>query len=305
MTDTTDDVATEVTTDETAAKPAPPAGALNPAEDTPEPAVTPSAPDLASLRQALAGDDEKFGKVLGRYTTAEAMREGWKNAIAAAQEKSKPLSLADDATEEQVAEYRKAIGLPEKADEYPIAFRDGFETTDADSEVLGSLKEALHAKGGDPRTAAIAMEWYQDTLLQQVQDANAYAATKAEETQELLRGEYGSEYKGNIEAAKTFLQQHLGDQGVSDFLTAKLEDGSRVQDSPEVVKMMVNLSRDYYGGTGIVNGDVETTAKTLDEKLSAFMTMKTESPSEYYSDKVQQEVAALYEQKKRLDARKR
>lgn len=286
----------------------PPAGTMEPpAAPSSEPPAQATTPDIAAVRQALAGDDEKFAKQLGRYKTLDAMREGWQNAAKAAQTKSEPLKLADDANEEQKAEFRRALGLTDKAEEYPVAFREGYEVSDADKAALGTFKEAMHSSAGDPRTAAMAMDWYQDAVAQAQQDRDSAAAEKAKETQEALRVEYGGEYAGNIEAATGFMRTQLGEEGFNQVLETRFEDGTRLQDNPAFVKMMVNLAADYYGGTGIVTGDVETASKTVDEKLADLQALRTgsaEDQAKYFSDEVQQQVADLYKQKEKLAARK-
>ena len=263
-----------------------------------------SGPDLASLRQSLSAGDEGFAKQLDRYTSIEAMGKAWKSAVETAQKKQAPLTLPDDATDEQVAEFRKTLGLPEEAKDYPVSFAEGYEAGEADEALLGSFKEMLHAKGGDPRTAGIAMEWYQDLTATMEQDRNARMAEVRAATQQELRAEYGTEYEGNIAAAKELMRTQIGNEGTDAMMQLRLEDGSMLQDSPEFVKMMVQMGVDYYGSNGIINGDVETTAKTIDEKIAEFRDMQMKDPDKYHSDAVQAEVAALYAQKAKLDKRK-
>lgn len=282
----------------------PPAATMTPPAEPPATPAEPKALDIADLRTALAGDNETLSKQLGRYKTMDAMREGLENTMKAARQKSEPLTLPPDATDEQVEAYRKAIALPEKAEEYPVDFREGYEVSDGDKAALDTFKEAMHGKAGDPRTAALAMEWYQDAVVQAQQDKDAAAAEKAKGTQETLRGEYGSEYEANIEAATGFMRSQLGEDGFAEVLETRFEDGTRLQDNPAFVKMMVSLAGDYYGGTGIVTGDVETASKTIEEKLAEFTEMRLNKPDEYFSDKVQQQVAELHAQKERLAARR-
>lgn len=260
--------------------------------------------DIADLRAALAGEDEAFSKQLGRYKTVDDMRDGWKNTIQAAKSKSQPLRLADDATDEQKAEFRTVLGLGEKAEEYPVNFREDYEVTDADTEALGAFREAMHTGAADPRTAKLAMEWYQDATLQAKQDLDAAAAAKADEVQKLLRSEWGGEYEPNVAAAQSFMRAELGDEGFTEILETRFSDGTRLQDNVHFVKMMAKLAGDYYGGTGIITGDVETATKTLEQRLEDFGKMRSADPEKYYSAEVQEQVAELYAQRKRLAERR-
>lgn len=267
------------------------------------PAASESTLDLNAFRTALAGDDAGFAKQLDRYRTPADMGKAWRTAVQTAQQKQAPLALAADATDEQKAAYREAAGIPDTPDAYPINFREGFEAKEADTALLSDFKAKLHEAGGDPRTASVAMDWYQDVLAQSQQDRDARLAEVRKETQATLRAEYGNEYDGNISAASELMKVHLGEEGHKDMMDLRLEDGSMLQDKPEFVKMMAALGVDYYGSNGIINGDVETTAKSIDEKLTEFQKLQQDDPNKYYSDAVQAEVAAVYAQKAKLDAR--
>lgn len=269
-----------------------------------EPAAPDAGPDLGAIRQSLAGGDESLAKQLERYTSLEEIGKGFKNAQDLARKKQELPSLPDDATDEQFAEFRKTLGLPDEPDAYPVDFGDDFEVDDGDKALLGSFKEMLHKKAGDPRTASIAMEWYQDAVQQQKQDRAAVLAEREKETQAALRSEYGPEYDGNIAAASELMKSQMGAEKFDQMMDLRMEDGSRLQDHADFVKMMVNVGRDYYGSTAIIKGDVETTIKTLDEKIKEYSDLQMSDPNKYASEPVQAEVAKLYAQKEKLAARK-
>lgn len=269
-----------------------------------EPATPDAGPDLGAIRQSLAGGDEGLMKQLERYTSLEEIGKGFKNAQDLARKKQELPTLPDDATDEQFAEFRKTLGLPDEPDAYPVDFGDDFEADEGDKALLGSFKEMLHKKAGDPRTASIAMEWYKDAVQQQKQDRAAVLAEREKETQAALRSEYGPEYDGNIAAASELMKSQMGAEKFDQMMDLRMEDGSRLQDHADFVKMMVNLGRDYYGSTAIIKGDVETTARTIDEKIKEFNYLRKVDETKYFSDEVQSEVAKLYVQKEKLAARK-
>jgi hypothetical protein len=82
-------------------------------------------------------------------------------------------------------------------------------------------------------------------------------------------------------------------------------DGSRLQDNQAFVKMMAQVGSDYYGGNAIMTGDVETTAKTVEERINELLTLRNEDPDKYFSDEVQGKITALYNQRDKINARKK
>lgn len=259
--------------------------------------------ELQRLREALAGGDEKLLSSLERYKSVDAISKAFKEARAAAKQAGKPIVLSDKATPEEVKAYREAMGIPEEAKDYPVAFREGFQASDADKETLDSFKEYLHAKNADPRAASAALEWYQDFATAQQQQLSANLAKVAKETQSTLRNEWGGEYDGNLNAASELMKSHLGEDGFGEMMNLRLMDGSRLQDNIAFVKMMAQLGGDYYGGNAIMTGDIETTSKTLQERKDELMALRATDENKYFSDEVQGKLQKINAQLAKIGAR--
>ncbi len=259
---------------------------------------------LQTLREQLSGGDEKLLNHLGRYKSVDAISKAFREARQAAQNAGKSITLGDKATPEEVKAYREAYGIPEDAAAYPGDFRADFKPSDADKAILGEFKSAMHAKNVPPQAAAAALDWYQDFAQAQQQELDGNLVKVAKETQNALRSEWGGEYDGNIGAIQELMTSQLGKEGFDEMMGMRLMDGSRLQDNAKFVKMMAQISTDYYGSNAIFNGDIETTSKTIDEKLADYRKMQTDEPEKYRSPAVQEAVAALYAQKEKLDARK-
>ncbi|MBL0935517.1 MAG: hypothetical protein IBJ07_12305 [Rhizobiaceae bacterium] len=259
---------------------------------------------MQALREKLAGGDEAMLRQLSRYKSADAISKQFREAYNTAKNGKKPVTLTDKSTPEEVKAYREANGIPEDAAAYPGDFREGFTPTDADKAILGEFKVAMHGKNVPPSAAAAALDWYQDFAQAQQQELNANLAKVAKETQTALRTEWGGEYDGNISAATQLMTQHLGHDGFEDMMGLRLMDGSRLQDHAGFVKMMADIGVDYFGGNAILNGDIETTSKSIDERIAEYRKMQTDDPEKYRSPQVQEAVAKLYAQKEKLEARK-
>lgn len=286
-----------------------------PVAPNPDPAATPAsaqapapgaAPDAAlqSLREQLAGGDAAMMKQLERYRSTDeiskAFREGYKNA----KNGGRQIELTDASTSEEVMAYREANGIPQDATEYPGAFRDGFEVTDADKAILSDFKAAMHERNVPPKMAAAALDWYQDFAAAQAQDLNAQLARVAGETQKTLRAEWGGDYDGQIGAAQELMKAHLGQDGFGEMMSLRLMDGSRLQDSLPFVKMMATIGADYYGSNAILTGDIEATGKTLEAQQQELLALRVSDPEKYKSDAVQGKLTKIYAQLDRINARK-
>lgn len=260
--------------------------------------------DLQRLREQLAGGDDKLLKHLERYKSVDSISKTFKEARQAAQNAGKPIALTDKATPEEVKAFREAYGIPEDAAAYPGDFRADFKPSEADTAILGEFKSAMHAKNVPPQAAAAALDWYQDFAQAQQQELDGNLVKVAKETQSALRSEWGGEYDGNIGAVQELMTTHLGQDGFGEMMEMRMMDGSRLQDHPGFVKMMAQIATDVYGSNAIFNGDIETTSKTLDEKIAETRGVQTKDPEKYRSESYQQYCAGLYAQKQKLDARK-
>lgn len=261
--------------------------------------------ELQAFREKLAGGDEAILKQLGRYKSIDAISRGFREAYNTAKNGGPKLpALSDKSTPEEVKAYREAMGIPEDPTAYPGDFREGYQATEADKAILGDFKAAMHARNVPPAAASAALEWYQDFATAQQQELDGNLAKVAKETQAALRNEWGGEYDGNIGAAQQLMTTHLGKEGFEGMMGLRLMDGSRLQDNIAFVKMMAQLGADYYGGNAIMTGDVETTAKTVQERIDELLALRVSDPEKYKSDDVQQKITKLYGQRDKLKARK-
>ncbi|WAX94160.1 hypothetical protein N7E70_021145 [Aminobacter sp. NyZ550] len=276
-------------------------GSTSPAPNSPLPGADAA---LQSFREQLAGGDAAMMKQLERYRSTDeiskAFREGYRNA----KNGGRQVELTEKSTPEDVKAYRLANGIPDDAAQYPGAFREGFEVTDADRAILSDFKAAMHERHVPPKVAAAALDWYQDFAATQAQELNAQLAKVAGDTQKTLRSEWGGDYDGQIGAAQELMRAHLGDDGFGQMMGLRLMDGSRLQDNLGFVKMMATIGADYYGSTAILTGDIEATGKTLEAQQQELLALRVSDPEKYKSDAVQGKLTRIYAQLDKINARK-
>jgi hypothetical protein len=208
-------------------------------------------------RERWAGGDEKELARLKRFASPENVYKAAREVERKFSATRPPPTLPENPTEEQVAEYRKAIGIPEKPEDYGIAFDASLKPTDADKEMLNGFLSHMHGRNIPPAVAKEAFNWYQQSAIQQREALEATAQRERARVTTELRKEYGAEYKKNLALADEWLAAH---PGVAKYVRP---------DNPdlEFVKDIIKLARDSAPEEVLFSGDGDAGGKSLDEQL--------------------------------------
>jgi hypothetical protein len=245
------------------------------AEAAEKPASEASWPD--DWRDKLAGGDEKLKNLLNRYTAPDAFAKAFKE-LRAAYDSRKPakdeaVELPENPTDEQLAAYRKAKGVPEKPEDYEFEVPEGKELSDSEYDILMDFAKAMHGKNMPASAVKEISSWfleYEDIVAQKNADS-AYQARL--QTEEKLRAEWGADYRANVNLMSNVLQEHLGTNSGA-FLSQQLMDGSRLGDNETFIKLMAEVSRKIGGSTAeLYTTDVHTTGQSLETRKSELMKM--------------------------------
>ena len=115
--------------------------------------------------------------------------------------------LPKDATPEQVAEYRKAAGIPEKAEGYNEHLKD-IPLSDELKPIVGKYIEDMHGHNVPPDVVKASVASYLK-LAEAQQQAMLDADEEARQlSRNELREEWGGEYKTNFNAIDGVLEQY-------------------------------------------------------------------------------------------------
>lgn len=235
---------------------------------------------------------------LARYKTREDyMDAGW-----AAQERiqsgelNKAAKLPADATPQEIAAYRKANNIPDKADAYEIPKVAGHEWTDADKPVLDVFKQAFHDLGLPQEAAGKLTTTYAQTMQKAIvaheQAVNNLDKEGRASLEETLRADPdigNAEYRPMI----TLVKRALADpEALPPDLVAALDgargaDGHLLLNKPAVMKHLGTLAVEHYGDTGMPNGDAAArVAGDAKRKAEIERVMGTD---DYYRDQAMQD----------------
>ena len=151
----------------------------------------------------------------------------------------------EDSGPEHVAEYRKAIGVPDAVEGY--AFQDNVKVPEGlewNNEVQGKMLGVMHEAGmtaGQVHAVSQAfLDQQGEIYTQAVTDARS-AKNSAEKE---LRGEWGSAYEQNVEGATTAMKHLFGEEFKS-VATTQLADGTMLGNHSGFLRAMAEVGKDY------------------------------------------------------------
>lgn len=264
------------------------------------------APDWAAdWREKMAGGDEKELKRLQRFKSPV-------DVYKSARELEKKMSsgdikakLAVDATPEQITAWRKENGIPEKPEGYLEKLPSGLVIGDEDKPMLESFLADVHGENAPPAVVAKALDWYyrqqEEVIAAQAQEDNNYN----QKSVDLLRAEWGAEYRGNINSIRSFLDQAPAtDDGtpLKDLLMgARLSDGTMLGNNPAALKWLATLAQESNPAGFISPAAGEAQIATAKNRIKEIETRMRTDRAGYNKDQaMQDELRKLYDMEAKL-----
>lgn len=262
-------------------------------------------PDLSwkDMQNALSNGDETLSRIIGRYRSPQAFAKAFAAQRQTISENGKTPELPEKATEEQIAEYRKTIGLPEKFDDYNVGFSEDFQANEGDDALVKEFAQSMYDKHVPQKYAQAAIEYYQTLMMKGEQNINENAAAVKRETYDTLKAEWGREFDANRNAIDLYLYETMGNEGRAALGNLQLSDGSSLLDNADILRLLSGPARDYVGGEALVSGSMSQSAEDAQKQLNDLLKLQITDPDKYRSEPVQKQVAELYERKKRFAGR--
>ncbi len=300
----TDPAATEPT-NEPAAEPAneptePAKGNLLDGEggEASEPAAAPQDwPD--DWRTKLAGGDEKTLKKLERFNSVNDVVKWAQNLEKKMSSGEFKQALDDDATEEEVKQWREQNGIPESPDGYDLDV-DGLVVGDDDKPYLDEFLKEAHESNMPNEMVQKVVAWHYQNIEQQKEAMAEADADFQAEAQQALREEWGGEYKQNINQIKNLLS--TAPEGIEErLLGGRTADGKVVGNDPETLKWLSGLARQINPVATVVPGAGANQASAVQDEISQIETTMRTEPDKYWKDpKMQARLQELYSAQERL-----
>lgn len=272
------------------------------------------------LRKAIAehyaaGDKKAEAKELKRLERIKDIKSLWgmyrelDNRLNGGGLVKKP---GKDAKPEEVAEYHKAIGVPEKPEEYfkDIKLDNGAVIGDADKPVADSFAAAVHKSGATKEVVSAAMNWYfqrQEEAAAELDDADD---TLYRETTRALKDEWGPAYQRKVNSIATIFATAPGGADtknpnslISRMYTARTPDGKILGNDPDFNRFMVYLASEVNPESAVVE-DGKQGSMGLEAEIAMIEKVMRENRREY-NQKYAGRYSELLAAREKIQARQR
>jgi len=246
--------------------------------------------------------DEKAQKTLGRFASPKALYESYealRQKLSSGELKAN-VPFPEKGTDEEKATWRKENGIPDKPEGYD--FKVDEKADPVFKEVAdGFLKYAVEKNL--PKSAVKESLGYYAKIME---DRRAAQEEKDEstraESEDALRAEWGSDYRGNVNRINALLIQ--APEGVGDGLkSARMPDGTALANHPGVLRWLEKVSRIVDPVTTVTPGQGGDIAKNIADRMAEIQTMMANRQSEYWKGPKSAALQAEYRQLIENDAR--
>ena len=244
-------------------------------------------------RKAKTEDREKLGKRLARFASPDNILNGYlemERRMSAGE--LKQAKLSENASEEDIAAYRKAWGIPETPEGYNIPLPEGF--SESDKADFGEFLGVAHKLNMPASQAQGIAQWYlelRDRADQQLYDA---AAALTVDHRATLKAEYGRDFNRNIDIAKADLATVLGSPDSAEALVGlTLADATKLGDNPAFIRYAVAQALGKADETMLVASQYDAAGKSLQEQYREALDLQATDRVKYHTPEHQDKLMKL------------
>lgn len=232
-------------------------------------------------RQLITKDEKELAR-LQRFTSPDKLWESYRNLeTKVSSGKFKP-ELSEKPTPEELSAYRKATGVPEKAEDYYKTLPEGLIIGEEDKPALNLFAERLHEKNTPPEIFNTVMQTAFELIELNQQEAVAAQMEVKEQARQTLYEKWGpAEYKLNINAISNKLA------GMPEALRARMEgatlaDGTMMFNDAEYMQWLAQDIRETNPSLGVVPAGTGDAMQSIEQELAANRQMMR-NPSEWFA----------------------
>lgn len=254
-------------------------------------------------REKLAGDDKKLLATLNRFTSPKTFSDSYfamKQKLSSGEYLK---ALPEDATEEQITEWRKENGIPAKPEEYDTTLPDGLAIGENDKPLVNEFLAEMHKSNAKPEHVKAALSTYYKILENQQAELFERNETKRTETEDALRTEWGNEYRRNINMMNGMLDT-FGEETKQALLNARAEDGTLLLNNPGIVRALVAQAREINPVATVVPGAGVNAINAIGDEIASYEKKMREDWNGWHKDnKAQERYRELIAARDKLKAR--
>lgn len=201
-----------------------------------------------------------------------------------------------DAGPEELAAYRRQLGVPDSAEGYDVTLADDLPAALRGGPAGASLQQdflkAMHEAGASNAVVQKALDWYYGMAAQGLAQQEKGAAERRAEAEAGLRREWGGDHQRNLTFAQRAVRS-FGDDAFVDFLESQEVEGVKLGDHPAFVRAFAAIGRAMGEDQPLV-GEGERGGGSLQARIDALHALQQSDPGRYASRAVQSELQSLY-----------
>lgn len=131
----------------------------------------------------------------------------------------------ENSTEEEIAKYREAIGVPVKFEDYSIEASDEVKKLfgEDNDNITNQFKQMMFDAGLSQKQAQQLRTGYDNIMIQLKTEQDEYVKTLDTEFENLITEKFGSAKEEKVNIAKGFIQQYVSDN-VKEYLPNVMND---------------------------------------------------------------------------------
>lgn len=275
-----------------AAPAAPAAAPVSGAE--PKPAAPVAADWAADWRNKITADPKET-KRLERFASPQAIWTAYRAAENRINSGELRAPLPEKPTEEQVTQWRKDNGIPDKPDGYDTK---GLELGETDKPIIDKLTKFAHERHWSPKVVKEALEVRKALIDEIKSQEEVQDAESRQQTEDTYRAEWGADYRRNGNLITNYLNVTGADPEI-------IEDvNNAIKLNPKMGKWLIACAlRDNPMGT-LVGGTGSDQIESVETELAGLKKMMGDQSSAYWkgpmADKNQLRYRQLLEHQQRM-----
>lgn len=241
-------------------------------------------------RDDFAGEDEKLKNQLERFSTPSDFAKSYVEAQAKIRsgELAKPQVLPENATEEDIAKFREAQGIPATAEGYLEQLPEGVTLGEEDMPIAGFFMEALHSVNATPEVAQSLIKKYDEFVEQQQDELASMDMTHAQETEDALREAWKGDYRANVNLVGALIEKTFGAEHKAAILNARDPEGRAIFNNPAIMTGLADLSRQLNPINQIIS-PTGNPQQTLNDEIKELETYMRDNRTAYNKDQAAQD----------------
>ncbi len=258
-------------------------------------------------RQKLAGDDAKALKQLDRYASPKDVWSKTRALEARMSSGELRSTLPEKATAEQITAWRAENGIPETPDKYDLTLKDGSKISKEDKPIIDAFLKELHGTNVNNAQASAVVDWYKATQTRLADERAQKDADYAQKTSDELHGEWGKEYRLNMNKIEGLLATMPAD--VLDlFKHGRLANSDPILANASVLRALNTWARTINPVSTLIPNTEGDIGKAIDgeiKQIEANMAAPkgTKEYKAYWNDvKAQERLRELYDGRDRAKA---